>query len=228
MGKRYFRNELFTFLKLLEKNNSRDWFKMNQADYERSVREPALEFITDFVGPLATISPYFVADSRSVGGSLFRIQRDTRFSKDKTPYKINTGIHFRHELGRDAHAPGFYLHLQPRRCFIGVGLWNPESKVAYQIRHHLDENQSEWEEAVCSEHFIDVFQLGGESLKRPPRGFELDHPLLVDLKRTSFFASCKLPQKEVTAGSLTNFVIDRFQRAAPMMRFLCDATGVGF
>ena len=228
MAKRYFTNELFAFLKQLEKNNNREWFKANQATFEATVREPALEFITDFVEPLAAISSHFVADSRTVGGSLFRIQRDTRFAKDKTPYKLNTGMHFRHEMGKDAHAPGFYIHLQPGQCFMGVGLWHPESKVAYQIRHHIDENQAEWRKAVHHKRFTDVFELGGESLKRPPKGFDPDHKLMTDLKRKSFMASTKITQKDVTSGSFHKLVDQHFGRATPMMKFLCDAVGVPF
>ena len=107
MAKRYFTPALFAFLKDLAANNDRTWFKANQDRYETVVRQPALDFITDMVEPLEAISPHFVADSRTVGGSLFRIHRDTRFSKDKTPYKLNTGMHFRHERAKDAHAPGF-------------------------------------------------------------------------------------------------------------------------
>lgn len=99
-----FTPDIFAFLRDLATNNNRAWFHENKQRFEDSVRQPALDFITDFVEPLETLSPHFVADSRTVGGSLFRIHRDTRFSKDKTPYKLNTGMHFRHERAKDAHA----------------------------------------------------------------------------------------------------------------------------
>ena len=86
-------------------NEDQKWFKAHQDDYESFVREPALDFVNDFAAPLKKISPHFVADSRTVGGSLFRIQRDTRFSKDKTPYKLNTGLQFRH-IAASEKAPG--------------------------------------------------------------------------------------------------------------------------
>ena len=162
MSKRYFTPKLFAFLKDLAENNDRDWFKAHQDLYEQHVREPALDFINDFAVPLKKISPHFVADSRTVGGSLFRIQRDTRFSKDKTPYKLNTGMQFRHIAGKDAHAPGFYVHLQPGECFMGVGLWRPESKVAYAIRQHIDENQAAWKRASQGKRFAEVFAVTGD------------------------------------------------------------------
>jgi uncharacterized protein (TIGR02453 family) len=228
MSKRYFTPKLFAFLTDLAENNDRDWFKAHQDLYEQYVREPALEFITDFAVPLKKISPNFVADSRTVGGSLFRIQRDTRFSKDKTPYKLNTGMQFRHSAGKDAHAPGFYVHLQPGECFMGVGLWRPESKVAYAIRRHIDENQAAWKRASRGKRFTEVFALSGESLQRPPRGYEADHPLIEDLKRKDFIASTRLTQKSITSNTFMDEFTDYCKRSSPFMKFLCEAVGVPF
>ncbi|MGI9609556.1 MAG: DUF2461 domain-containing protein [Acidimicrobiia bacterium] len=228
MSKRYFTPKLFAFLKDLAENNDRDWFKAHQDLYEEYVREPALEFINDFAGALKKISPHFVADSRTVGGSLFRIQRDTRFSKDKTPYKLNTGMQFRHIAAKDAHAPGFYIHLQPGECFMGVGLWRPETKVAYAIREHIDQDQAGWKRASRSKRFAEVYSLGGDSLVRPPRGFEEDHPLIEDLKRKDFIASSRLTQKAVTSGTFLEDYTADCKRAAPFMKYLCEAVGVPF
>ncbi len=228
MSRRYFTPDTFAFLRDLADNNDRAWFNDNKARYEASVRQPALDFITDFVEPLEALSPYFVADSRTVGGSLFRIHRDTRFSKDKTPYKLNTGMHFRHERAKDAHAPGFYVHLQPRECFIGVGLWMPEPKVAYQIRAHIDENQDEWLAATTNRAFRANYELGGDSLKRPPKGYDADHPLLDDLKRKSFIATGPLKQGDVTRATFSDDLAERFATGTPLMKFLCAAVGVKF
>ena len=120
-----FRPELFAFLEELKANNDREWFAANRDRYEEELLEPAMDFIAAFAPKLEKISPNFRADPRPSGGSLFRIYRDTRFSKDKTPYKTNVGIHFRHELARDAHAPGFYLHIGPGEAFAGAGIWHP-------------------------------------------------------------------------------------------------------
>lgn len=228
MAMRYFTNDLFAFLKELKDHNERDWFKSRQARYEASIRQPALDFITDFVGPLADISEHFVADSRTVGGSLFRIQRDTRFAKDKTPYKLNTGMHFRHERAKDAHAPGFYVHLEPGGCFMGAGLWHPESAVAYCIRHHIDDHPESWIDATRAASFTDVFELGGESLKRQPKGFDPEHALMTDLKRKSFMCTSRLTQREVTSGGFMDLLADRFTLTAPLMKFLCEAVDVPF
>ena len=226
MAKRYFTPALFAFLKDLAANNDRTWFKANQDRYETVVRQPALDFITDMVEPLEAISPHFVADSRTVGGSLFRIHRDTRFSKDKTPYKLNTGMHFRHERAKDAHAPGFYVHLEPGRCFMGVGLWQPESKVAYRIRHHIADNPDAWVAATRTKPFTETFELGGESLVRPPKGIDPDHRLLGDLKRKSFMATTSLTQREVTSAAFMDDFLDHCRTASPMMAMLCEAVDV--
>ena len=228
MSKRYFTPKLFAFLKDLAENNDRDWFKAHQDLYEHYVREPALEFINDFAGPLKKISPHFVADSRTVGGSLFRIQRDTRFSKDKTPYKLNTGMQFRHMAGKDAHAPGFYVHLQPGECFMGVGLWRPETKVAYQIREAIAAEPAAWKRASRGKRFTEVFTIGGDSLQRAPKGFDEDHPLIEDLKRKDFIASTRLTQKSITADTFMGEFTDYCKRSAPFMKFLCGAVGVPF
>jgi uncharacterized protein (TIGR02453 family) len=228
MGTRYFTPELFAFLRDLEQNNDRAWFKANQDRYEAAVREPALDFINDFAAPLAKISEHFVADSRKVGGSLFRIQRDTRFAKDKTPYKTNTGMQFRHFMAKDVHAPGFYLNIQPGECYMGVGLWRPETKSAYRIRAHIDENQAAWKRASRGKRFTDVFTVTGDSLKRPPRGYDEDHPLIKDLKRKDFIASVRLTQKQVTSDTFLADFTDNCKRATPFMRFLCEAVGLPF
>ena len=228
MANRYFSPALFAFLRDLADNNDRTWFKANQDRYDETVRQPALDFITDYSDRLPKLSPHFVADARTVGGSLFRIQRDTRFSKDKTPYKTNTGLHFRHELAADAHAPGVYLHLEPGRCFMGVGLWMPQSKVAYTIRDAIAAEPAAWKKATRGRRFTDSYELAGESLKRPPKGFDPEHPLLDDLKRKSFMATGSLTQGQVTAKDFMDDFHRRAMAAKPFLGFLCRAVDVPF
>ena len=139
MSDSYITPKLFNFLSELKENNNKEWFESNKARYESDVREPLLRFVTDFGVRLAEVSPHFVADARKSGGSLFRIYRDVRFSKDKTPYKTNAGLQLRHESGKDVHAPGFYLHLQPNEVFIGVGIWHPDNTTLGKIRDAIVE-----------------------------------------------------------------------------------------
>src|SRR3954469_13093814 len=144
---REFDPELFDFLRELKANNDRDWFAANKARFEAHGQEPAPALLEDFAPRLEQISPPFRADTRKVGGSLFRIYRDTRFSKDKTPYKTNTGMHFRHKAAKDAHAPGFYLHLAPGQVFGGGGIWHPDTKTATKLRQAIVDNPERWREA---------------------------------------------------------------------------------
>ena len=228
MATKYFTKGTFDFLNDLATNNNRTWFNDNKARYEAAIKEPALDFIEDFAKPLEKISKHFVADPSLQGGSLFRIYRDTRFGKDKTPYKTNSGLHFRHFMAKDAHAPGFYLHIEPGECFMGVGLWRPETKVAYAIREYIDEHQADWKKATRSKRFTDVYSLQGDSLIRPPKGFDEDHPFIEDLKRKDFIASKRLTQRTVTSGDFAKVFEENCKRGAPFMKFLCDAVGVPF
>ncbi len=136
--------ELFSFLADLRAHNDRDWFAANRQRYEEHLLEPALAFIDAFAPRLEKISPHFRADARPSGGSLFRIHSDTRFSKDKSPYKTNVGIHFRHELAKDAHAPGYYLHIGPAEVFAGGGIWHPDTRSATRIREAIVAEPERW------------------------------------------------------------------------------------
>lgn len=228
MAETYFKPALFTYLKDLAANNEREWFKANKARYENLIKDPAIRFISDFGTELARVSPHFRADPRPVGGSLFRIYRDVRFSKDKSPYKTHVGIHFRHEAGKDAHAPGFYLHLEPKGCFMGAGIWHPDSKALAKIREALDEDPVSWKKAINGAAFKRGFNLEGESLKRNPKGYAADHPLIEDLRRKDFIAVAALTQREVTSPGLIELLGTRFRTCAPLVGFLCRALDVPF
>ena len=225
---RSFSPALFQYLNDLERNNERPWFQENQDRYERSVREPALQFIEDFAPRLETISPYFVADSRKVGGSLFRIQRDVRFTPDKTPYKTSVGIQFRHSRGRDVHAPGFYLHLEPGACFAGLGIWHPDGNAVRRIREAIDDDPDGWQEAAHGKRFTAVFSLDGDRLKRPPKGFDADHPLIEDLKFKDYVGATRLTHKTVTSPGFLDSYATTCRAGAPFMAFLCTALDLPF
>lgn len=225
---RSFGPELFRFFRDLKTNNTREWFAENKERYEDAVRGPALDFVSDFVPYLAAISPHFVADPRASGGSLFRIHRDTRFSKDKSPYKTFTGIQFRHELGRDAHAPGFYLHLEPREVFVGAGIWHPDQATLGRIREAIVADPDAWREAIAARPFRATFRLGGESLKRAPAGFDPDHPLVEDLKRKDFICVASLTEKDVCASGFVDVFAGTCGEASALVRFLCTALDLPF
>jgi uncharacterized protein (TIGR02453 family) len=228
VGKRYFGPGLFSFLNDLNANNNKVWFAANKQRYEDDVRQPALDFITDIAGRLDEVSTHFNADARTVGGSLFRIHRDTRFAKDKTPYKTNTGIHFRHENAKDAHAPGFYMHIEPRKCFFGAGIWRPETAVAYEIRNRIADAPDAWTKATHNKAFRQSYSLEGEALKRPPKGFDPEHPLIDELRRKDFIATGPVAHGEIISGSFMDSFIERCQTTSPLVAELCKALDIEF
>lgn len=219
----YFTTEGMSFLDELTQNNNRDWFLENKPRYENLIRTPALNFIDDMENDLTHLSPHFLAISKKVGGSLMRVHRDVRFSKDKTPYKTNIGIQFRHEMGKDVHAPGFYVHIDPGDCFIGVGIWRPDSLALGKIRDAIIESEPFWLSAIKDKRFKKNFELSGESLKNGPRGYDKEHPLIDDLKRKDFIAISDVDDKTVLSKNFKTHVIKRFTDAEPYMQFLCKA-----
>lgn len=223
MVNRYFTAATLSYLRKLAKHNQRDWFEQHKADYEETVRTPALAFITDIAADLAVLSPHFLAQPRKVGGSLLRVHRDVRFGKDKSPYKTNIGIQFRHQQGKDVHAPGFYLHIEPQACFVGVGLWRPDAPALGKIRGVLVDAPDRWKAAISGKAFRQHFELSGESLSRPPKGYAKDHPLIEDLKRKDFIAITTLTDEHVLSARFKKLVLDRFKAADQFMRFLCRA-----
>ncbi len=228
MGDRYFSPASFGFLQRLAANNNREWFLEHKAEYETLVRGPALRFIEDMADELATISPHFLALPKKVGGSLMRVNRDVRFGHDKRPYKTNIGIQFRHEMGKDIHAPGFYLHIEKEDCFIGVGIWKPDSKTLGQIRDGLLLRSGEWENIADKSDFYQHFELVGESLKNAPRGYAKDHPMIDDLKRKDFIGIAPVSEALITSDELVAEVADYFRHGDPLMRFLCRSLALRY
>ena len=222
----YFSSKTFAFLRDLASHNHREWFQENKERYEEDVRVPALRFIQDFAPYLEGLSPHFRADPRKSGGSLFRIHRDIRFSKDKSPYKTHTGIQFRHEAGRDAHAPGFYLHMEPGGCFAGVGIWRPDASTLRKIREHLLEDPGGWKEVAYDGAFQERYGLSGERLVRPPRGFDPQHTLVEDLKWKDFVGMAEIPEEEITSPGFLQEYAGYCRTGLPFVSFLCRALGL--
>ncbi len=223
-----FPQELVVFLRDLARHNNRTWFMANRERYETYVRGPALEFIAAMASPLAKISPHFLALPKKVGGSLMRIHRDVRFSKDKQPYKTNVGIQFRHSAGVDVHAPGFYFHIDPRDVFLGAGVWHPDSPSLAHIRQAIDEDPAAWRKASTGGNFVSRFELSGESLKRPPRGYGAEHPQIVDLMRKDHIAICRLDHEAICEPEIVAHTIEAYRTTKPYVSFLCKSLGVKF
>jgi uncharacterized protein (TIGR02453 family) len=224
----HFGPEHFRFLTELKRNNRRDWFEANKQRYEDQVREPARRFIVDIAPALRRLSPHFLADPRPIGGSLFRIYRDVRFSKDKSPYKTHTGIHFRHSAGKDVHAPGFYLHLEPDNVFVAIGIWHPDGTALARIREAIVTDPAGWKRILDAKRFREHYELGGDMLRRPPRGYDPEHPLIEDLMRKDFVAIAALRESDVVVPGFPKRFSEICRAGGPFMRHLCNAIGVEF
>ena len=217
----YFGPGLFLFLAELKANNERSWFEANRGRYEAEVKEPLLRFIADLGPRLQEISPAFTADPRPVGGSMFRIYRDVRFSHDKSPYKTAATAHFRHEAGRDVHVPGFYLHLEPGMCMAGGGIWHPDGPTLEKIRTAIVDDPNGWRAVLDG-----VPPLGGESLKRPPRGYDPNHPYIEDLKRRDYTCIVQFDDAQVCSPAFLETYARACRSMAPLAGFLTKALGL--
>jgi uncharacterized protein (TIGR02453 family) len=213
---------LFRFLKDLARHNDRVWFQANKERYHSDVRDPLLRFIADFAPKLAGLSRFMVADPSPNGGSLFRIHRDTRFARDKTPYKTHAGMTFRHVDGQDVHGPIFYLHLEPGSVFVAAGIWQPPGDTLKRVRDAIVAQPAQWKKVTRS------LPIDGARLSRPPRGYDPDHPLIEDLKLKSFTTSFELSERDALAPGFLGAFTERCERAAPLVKFLSGALGLAF
>lgn len=225
-----FDKSFFAFFRELAVNNERAWFEANKPRYKEMVVAPCLAFI-EAVGPkLKKISPHFVADPRPNGGSMFRIHRDARFSKDKSPYKTHAGLQFRHGFGKDAHAPGFYLHLEPKQVFFGGGVWMPDAPALGKIRDAIVAKTPAWKKARNARSVIETFGdlSAGDRLIRAPKGYDPNHEMIADLRRKSFFVTTTATLKEAGDPSFVDQVFSAYTNAKPLMKFLTEAVDAPF
>lgn len=237
----YFTDDTFKFLKQLAKNNNRDWFLKNKPRYEEHVRGPALRLITDLADPLHSISPQLTAVAKPVGGSLFRIHRDTRFASDKTPYKTHAAMYFSHAAATKAargdagnanmgrlDTPGLYLHIEPGACFLGGGMWHPQPETLKRVRDYMVSNPASWKKATRDPKFRKAFEMGGDMLARPPRGYDPAHELIDDLRRKDFIASAGIADDEVKRPDLPRRLAARYAVMTPLLDWLCGAVDLDF
>ncbi|MEM1089632.1 MAG: TIGR02453 family protein [Pseudomonadota bacterium] len=224
----YFTKDTFQFLNQLRRNNNKAWFDDNRERYHEQVRDPFLKLIKDFNPRLATVSEHYHGVEKAHGGALFRIYRDTRFSKDKTPYKSWAGARFTHrEAGRNG-APIYYLHVQPGNVFFAAGLWRPPGPMINQIRTFLHNNPGAWTKLRDNKTFKRTFSWGGEQLKRTPRGYDADHPLADDLRRKDFVVSASLSEAQAISSSFLTVLQRRCEQSASLMDYLCASLDLEF
>ncbi len=224
-----FDKSFLKFFKTLAKNNNRHWFNEHKAEYRQVVVAPLVEFITEIAPRLNRVSKHFIADPKPSGGSMFRIYRDVRFSKDKSPYKLHAACQFRHKVGKDAHAPGFYVHISPDEVIFGGGIWMPPNPVLNKIRDTIVENPQEWQRIKTNKSIMKLCGgIGGDGLKRPPRGFDANHRHIEDLKRKSFFAMRHEKSELIYSKNFIDEVEATFKASKPLMKYICFAMDIPF
>lgn len=209
----YFSNSFFAFLKELEKNNHRDWFLANRARYDEHVKKPVLAFLADLAGKIE--DGYEVSPK-----SMLRQNRDTRFSKDKSPYKTNVSC-FMHasSVNKSDHPHGYYLHLGNDESFFGAGVHSPPPANLLKIRTRIAEDPKAWAKAAK----LNLNR--GDSLKRPPKGFDPNHPFIEDIKRRNFLVCEEFTKKEVTSPDFLKIYLNRCRASRPLMKFLSEELG---
>jgi uncharacterized protein (TIGR02453 family) len=195
--------ETLKFLSELGRHNRREWFQANKARYEEHVKKAQEDF-------LKRAAPVVGLEGRAM-----RIYRDTRFSKDKSPYCTNLGMHF--STAKEFQGPGYYLHVAPDEAFFAAGMWHPEPPLAKKIRDAIANKPSQWKRVVKG------LTLEDEKLARPPRGFSPDHEMVEELKRKSFCAVEKISEKDLLAKDFLKRFAALCKKTAPLMKFLAEA-----
>ena len=222
----YFGPGLFRFLRDLKTHNERRWFEANKQRYKADVQAPFLRLITDLAPALKEIGGGFIADPSPNGGSMMRIYRDIRFSKDKSPYKTYAAAHFWHANGKDGAVPAYFLHLEPGNSVIGGGIWQPEPKALKKLRDKIAGDPKGWGRATTGGALGSTCRMAGESLKRPPAGYDPAHPFIDDIKRKDFAISTPLTNQEVTGDDFLDLVLQRLRATAPFVQFFSNAVGL--
>lgn len=227
-----FRPAALTFLRGLKKNNRKEWFEEHRDDYEREIKLPLLALIEEVDVLLAGFAPEIVGSPKR---SMFRIYRDVRFSKDKSPYKTHAASWFYHRDGGSsvgseaAHGgAGFYFHLAPEGTFMGGGIWMPPRPVLNRIRQNIADDHEGFEDIVLSSAFKKRFgALEKESvLKRPPRGFAPEHPAGDWLRYQSFTAGREVSAEEYLSPKLPQILAKHYEAMTPFIRWLNEASGL--
>ena len=217
-----FPREGVRFLKQLKKNNNREWFHKHKSDYEDYVKLPMQSFISAMRGPMARIAPEMEVNPRR---SMFRIYRDTRFSKNKAPYKTHVAAIF-HLRGHWEQSAGYYVHIEPGSIYAGGGIYMPDGDQLKKIRRAIAENAAEFRSIVEDRSFRKVFgTLEGEKLQRAPLGYEPDHPMIEWLKHKSFFSGVEWSERECYTAKFVDKTADLYKKLLPLIRFLNRALG---
>lgn len=205
------------FLTDLKKNNNKDWFDKNKKEYDK-IRKEVIEFVTGMIKRIQSFDPTLAG--LEAKQCMFRINRDVRFSKDKSPYKSNFGLSFNRN-GKSSAFAGYYLHIQPGECFIAGGSYAPMPEHLAAIRQEIDYNFDEFKKIISNKEFKKYFGvLRGEKLSRPPKGYEADNPAIEFLKHKAFLMWHEFDQKKLSEKDFEKYCATVFKAMKPMLDFI--------
>ena len=228
-----FRPATLTFLRGLRRNNRRDWFEARRETYQRELVDPMRALVEELDVRFARLAPEYIGDPRR---SLFRIYRDVRFSKDKSPYKAHAALWIYHRapgrgVGKEIDGgAGFYLHVEPGGSLVAGGLWMPPRPSLAKVRKRLEEDLEGWERIVQARGFKRRFGTLNEDddgvlLKRLPRGYAEGHPADRWLRYNSFTVHRYYSDTDILAPDLADGAMKDFAAMVPMCRWLNQALG---
>lgn len=203
------------FIKKIKVNNNRDWFIENKAAYQKE-NELFISFADDLLVGMNKIDHIETPTGKK---SVFRIYRDVRFSKDKTPYKNHFSGSFKRAT-KELRG-GYYFHIEPGNSFIGGGFWGPNSKDLLRIRKEISSDAEELKSIITSKKFVKTFgTLDGDRVKTAPRGFDKNHPNLELLQLKQYVISRKFSDKEILSEGFSGEVINTFKAMRPFFDFM--------
>ncbi len=213
------------FLRDLKKNNDRDWFQAHKQEFEQSLKFPVQCLIATLGRILHDDFPTLDFNPQK---SIFRIYRDTRFSKDKSPYKTNIGAHFTSTSAIGVDMPGLYVHIEPDGMFAGGGIYMPDGKQLRALRESIVAEPDAFLDVISEDRFKELFgSIQGEKLKKSPQGFPADHPMVEHLKHKQFFVGRDFKESSVFAASFAEEVADTFRAILPLMTWLHESLAKG-
>lgn len=205
--------QAFEYLKQLKQNNNRDWFANHKSEYDLIVKENK----TFFNGIYTELQEY----DKLKGIHIFRIYRDVRFSKDKTPYKTDFGVGY--SRSKPMLRGGYYIQLEPGNSFVGGGFWGPEAKDLLRIRQEFEISTKEINKITSDETFVKYFgELQGDSVKTAPRGFDKNHQAIELIRKKQFIVMRKFTDKEVLAENFQKEVIQTLLAMRPFFDYMSE------
>lgn len=209
------------FLKDLRKNNNKPWFDANRPIYE-AAKTDYIQFIQEVIDRHGKNDP--AIHNLVAKNCLFRINRDVRFSKDKSPYKSNLGASINKGGKQSTSTAGYYFHLQPGESFLGGGIWMPDPDNLRKLRQEIDYNLSDFKKIITGKRFKAVYgDLSHEAeykLSRVPKGYEADNPAAEYLKLKSYIASIPVSDADLSSKDLVKKTVEAFKALQPLIDFL--------